>query len=174
MANDDLDSLRIFVLMLRQDDPHKCTAARLAKFGLARPLHRIRQIPRGSLVLNPMASLIILPRDRNVSRAPKLVAIDCSWEKVHIEFGRQMPGLSRRLPTLLAANPTNYAKQHKLSSAEALAAASYILGFRDVARKLLSMFKWGDTFLTLNKELLDAYSLAGSEEALSEIESQFF
>lgn len=159
--------------MLRQDDPHKCTAARLTKFGLARPLHRTRQIPRGSLVLNPMASLILLC-DRNVSQNPKLVAIDCSWEKVQIEFGRQMPGLSRRLPTLLAANPTNYAKQHKLSSAEALAAASYILGFRDIATKLLSMFKWGNTFLTLNEELLKAYSLANSEEELSEIESQFF
>ena len=109
-----------------------------------------------------------------MSQNPKLVAIDCSWEKVQIEFGRQMPGLSRRLPTLLAANPTNYAKQHKLSSAEALAAASYILGFRDIATKLLSMFKWGNTFLTLNEELLKAYSLANSEEELSEIESQFF
>ena len=174
MANDDSHGVRIFILMLRQDDPHRCTAARLTKFGLARPLHRIRQIPRGSLVLNPMASLIILPRDRSVSRNPKLVAIDCSWEKVKIEFGRQMPGLARRLPTLLAANPTNYAKQHKLSSAEALAAASYILGFREMATKLLSMFKWGHTFLTLNEELLKAYSLADSEKELSEIESQFF
>ena len=160
--------------MLKQDDPHRCTAARLAKFGLARRLNRIRQIPRGSIVLNPIASLIILQRDRNVSRNTKLVAIDCSWEKVQIEFGRQIPGLSRRLPTLLAANPTNYAKQHKLSSVEALAAASYILGFREIAAKLLSMFKWGNTFLTLNEELLKAYSLANSEEELSEIESQFF
>jgi pre-rRNA-processing protein TSR3 len=82
--------------------------------------------------------------------------------------------LARRLPTLLAANPTNYAKKHKLSSVEALAAASFIMGYKDVAEKLLSLFKWGDTFLTLNKELLDAYSSAVSEEELSEIESQFF
>ena len=160
--------------MLRQDDPHKCTAARLAKFGLARPLHRIRQIPKGSLVLNPIASSVILPHDRSVSQDLKLVAVDCSWEKVQIEFGRQLPGLSRRLPTLLAANPTNYAKQHKLSSVEALAAASYILGFSDVAQTLLSKFKWGNTFLTLNLELLNAYSLAHSEEELAKIQSQFF
>jgi len=163
--------LRVYVLLLKQDDPHKCTAAKLAKFGFAKALFRVRQIPRESLVLNPMASRIILPNDRNRG---DLVAIDCSWEKAQAEFRRGLPGLARRLPTLLAANPTNYAKKHKLSSVEALAAASYITGHRDLAEKLLSLFKWGNTFLTLNKELLEAYSSATSEEELSEIESEFF
>ena len=163
--------LRVFVLLLKQDDPHKCSAAKLAKFGLAKALFRVKQIPKESLILNPIADHILLPIDRT---RRNLIAIDCSWEKAQSEFRRNLPGLARRLPTLLAANPTNYAKKHKLSSAEALAAASFILGFKDEAVKLLSLFKWGNTFLTLNNDLLEAYSTASSEEELSEIESQFF
>jgi pre-rRNA-processing protein TSR3 len=169
---ENVRGLQLFVLMLRQDDPFKCTAARLARFGLAKALYRVRQIPRDALVLNPMAERIILPCDSQ--QYSKLVAIDCSWEKVQGEFARDLPGQARRLPTLLAANPTNYAKRHKLSSAEALAAASFIMGFRETANKLLSKFKWGETFLTLNNELLEAYSEAASEEAYAALEAQFF
>jgi len=160
--------------MLKQDDPHRCTAARLAKFKLARALYRIRQIPRISLVLNPTASHFLLPSDRNSNTMTRLVAVDCSWEKAQIQFAEPLPGLQRRLPTLLAANPTNYAKRHKLSSAEALAAASYILGFKEYANRILSLFKWGHTFLSLNNELLEAYSRARSNENLLMIESQYF
>ena len=164
--------LTVYVLLLKQDDPRKCTAARLAKFNLARTLFRIRQIPGNSIVLNPTAPRIILPGDRN--RAAGIVAVDCSWEKGQAEFRKEFPGFQRRLPTLLAANPTNYAKKHKLSSAEALAAAAFILGSKELASRILSYFKWGKTFLTLNDELLEAYSTASSVEELSEIESQFF
>jgi pre-rRNA-processing protein TSR3 len=164
--------LNFYVLLLKQDDPHKCTAAKLAKFGFARALYRIKQIPRSSLVLNPMTSRVILPRD--IHQGSGVVAIDCSWEKAQAEFRRGFPGVPKRLPTLLAANPTNYAKKHKLSSVEALAAAAFILGRKEIAAKLLSLFKWGNTFLTLNNDLLEAYSSANSQEELSEIESQFF
>jgi len=163
--------LRLHVLLLKQDDPHKCTAAKLAKFGLANTIFRFRQIPSKSLVLNPTAARVILPIDGTIR---DLVAIDCSWEKAETELRRGIPGLARRLPTLLAANPTNYAKKHKLSSVEALAAAAYIMGRDEIADKLLSLFKWGNTFLTLNKELLEAYSSASSEEELSKIEGDFF
>jgi pre-rRNA-processing protein TSR3 len=78
------------------------------------------------------------------------------------------------LPTLLAANPTNYAKPHKLSSVEALAASLYIVGFKNEATKLLSLFKWGETFLTLNAQPLEAYSLATNPEAMQLAESQYF
>jgi len=164
---------QIYVLLLRQDDPRKCTAARLTRFGVAKPLYRIRQIPHDGLMLNPMASRVILPNDRNRVTL-KLIAIDCSWERAQTIFSRRLPGLGRRLPTLLAANPTNYSKRCKLTSAEALAAASYILGFKEVAVKLLSLFKWGNTFLTLNNEPLNEYSLAVSEREMIRAESDFF
>ena len=75
---------------------------------------------------------------------------------------------------MLAANPVNYAKQHKLSSVEALAAALMVMGFRESAARLLNLFKWGETFLTLNSEPLEAYSLASDAKAMSDAEAQFF
>jgi pre-rRNA-processing protein TSR3 len=61
---------------------------------------------------------------------------------------------------LIAGNPTNYAKATKLSTAEALAGALYIAGFKEEAQKVLSIFVWGHTFFELNAELLDEYATA--------------
>jgi pre-rRNA-processing protein TSR3 len=170
----DASKPRVYVLLLKQDDPRKCSAAKIARHGLAKSLFRMSQIPRKSIVLNPFASEILLPRDSGLAKEKGLVAVDCSWEKVQESFTMRLPGEGRRLPTLLAANPVNYAKLHKLSSAEALAAALIIMGFRESAVRLLSLFKWGESFLTLNHEPLESYSLAGTTEDMSAAESQFF
>ncbi len=159
---------------MRQDDPRKCTAAKLVKLRFAVPLFRVRQIPRKSLVLNPFASRSLLPEDRALVLGSGLVAIDCSWEKVQRAFAIDLPGFSRKLPTLLACNPTNYARQHKLSSVEAIAAALYIMGFREDAARMLEPFKWGQGFLTLNHEPLESYSTAKTAADMSEAESQYF
>ena len=164
----------IYVLQLRQDDPKKCTAAKLVKFRLARPLYRARQVPSAALVLNPFASAHLLNKDRAQAADYGLVAIDCSWEKADRVFETQLPGRSRKLPTLLAANPVNYAKQGKLTSLEALAASLYITGFTDQAEKLLSIFKWGPHFITLNTQPLEAYSAAQDETELGRAMSEFF
>ena len=159
---------------MKQDDPAKCTAAKLARFGFSIALHRVQQIPRKSLVLNPFATQILLPGDKIGAAQHGLVAIDCSWEKVHGAFRTRLPGLGRRLPILLASNPVNYARQHKLSSVEALAAGLCIMGFKEKATQLLSLFKWGPTFLTLNAQPLEAYSAASSEDELAKAEAEFF
>ncbi len=85
----------------------------------------------------------------------------------------RLPGDARRLPALLAGNSTNYGVLGKLSTAEAFAGALFITGFEPEAGRVLSLFKWGSTFLTLNKEPLEAYSKAGRYE-LAEIENEFF
>ena len=164
----------IYVLLLRQDDPRKCTAAKLAKFRLAKPIYRLRQIPRRALVLNPFADQLVLNRDRDDALNYGIVAIDCSWEKVQSAFASRIPGVGRRLPTLLASNPVNYAKAHKLSSLEALAASLHIMGFKAKSAQLLSIFKWGPSFLTLNAQPLEAYGNAADEIQLIQAESQFF
>jgi pre-rRNA-processing protein TSR3 len=167
-------SPQLYVLQLRQDDPRKCTAAKLVRFNLARPLYRFRQIPHRSLTLNPFASVHLLSTDRSQALAYGLVAIDCSWEKVETAFTTHLPGRNVKLPTLLASNPVNYAKRHKLSSLEALAASLYVMGFRERADELLSIFKWGPTFLSLNQAPLEAYASATNEQELATAESQFF
>src|SRR5215813_3918246 len=64
------------VLRLRQDDPGKCTAAKLAKFGLATAVGSPRN---DSLTLNPFSHAPVLAGDALV--ASSVCAIDCSWEK---------------------------------------------------------------------------------------------
>ena len=75
---------------------------------------------------------------------------------------------------MLAANPTNYAKIGKLSSAEALSGALYILNEKQLASALMDKFKWGHTFLELNSNLLDDYSKASTEEIIERIEKEYF
>jgi pre-rRNA-processing protein TSR3 len=169
-----LQSPPIYVLQLRQDDPKKCTAAKLVRFNLARPIYRIRQIPSKALTLNPFAPIHLLSSDRAQALTCGLVAIDCSWEKAEREFATHLPGRNVKLPTLLASNPVNYAKPHKLSSLEALAASLQIMGFKEKTRQLLSMFKWGPNFLTLNEGPLEAYASASNERELLDAESQYF
>lgn len=167
-------SPQIYVLQLRQDDPRKCTAAKLVKFRLAKPLYKLRQVPQNCLTLNPFAQSSLLNRDRDQALKYGLVAIDCSWERVQTTFSARLPGKNIRLPTLLASNPVNYAKPNKLSSLEALAASLYIMGFREEANQLLSLFKWGPHFLTLNAQPLEAYASVTDEEQLIRTESEYF
>jgi pre-rRNA-processing protein TSR3 len=165
---------KVYVLLLKQDDPRKCTASKLVRLKLATPLHRLRQVPRRSLVLDPTASRVLLRSDTAACMSYGIVVVDCSWEKADRVFAIRMPGQGRRLPTLLAANPVNYGKPHKLSSVEALAASLYIMGFREEAAKLLAPFKWGGTFLTLNHQPLEAYSSVDTPDEMFHAEAQFF
>ena len=75
---------------------------------------------------------------------------------------------------LLAANPTNYGLLYTLSSVEALSATLVILGLRPEAEKLLSKFKWGQTFLDLNVNALEDYSKAENAEAVAVLEMEYF
>ena len=170
----NVPSPRLYVLQLRQDDPKKCTAAKLVKFRLARPLYKVRQVPQNCLTLNHFAQSSLLNKDRVQALKYGLVAIDCSWERVQTAFSARLPGRNIKLPTLLASNPVNYAKPNKLSSIEALAASLYIMGFQEQASKLLSIFKWGPHFLTLNAQPLEAYASVTDEEHLVRVESEYF
>jgi len=61
----------------------------------------------------------------------------------------------------------------KLSTVEALAAALYIAGFGEEAERLLSIFKWGPHFITMNKELLDSYAKARDSSEVVELQKLF-
>jgi pre-rRNA-processing protein TSR3 len=164
---------RIFTVELRQDDPAKCTSAKMRKFGLARQINRFG-IPNSALVLNPGAERNIVATDREAALKAGLVVIDCSWNLAEGVFGSRFKGQQVKLPILLAGNPTNYSKASSLSSVEAVAAALYILNFKDAARKYLALYKWGETFLTLNFEPLEDYSKAESEDQIISLEREYF
>jgi pre-rRNA-processing protein TSR3 len=166
-------SLRILIYDFHQDDPSKCTSARLQKFHLARQLHSLKEIPRSAIVLNPSSNLTLSFQDRTLIEQHGLVGLDCSWNQSDDILQNNIKGENRRLPTLLAGNPTNYSIRGRLSTAEALAAALVITGFEKEAQRLLSVFNWGRTFLTLNKEPLESYSRTMPGE-LSKQEQEYF
>jgi len=167
-------SVKLYVYMLGQDDPAKCTAGKLHRFKLAVRVAKAYRLPRKVVLLNPYAGKVLTPADRAIAERWGLAAVDCSWEHVGEVAWNSIPGFHKRLPLLLAANPVSYGLLARLSSLEALAAALYVLGFKGQAERLLKLYKWGATFLTLNKEPLEAYSQALTQEETAQIEREFF
>ena len=133
----------------------------------------MRRIPSSAIVLNPSSSKTLSREDRELILCNGLVALDCSWNLSEGVFDRNIPGNNRRLPILLAGNPTNYGIAGRLSTAEAIAAALILTGFRKPAEVILSLFRWGETFLSLNQDPLESYAAARSSE-LSFLEEEFF
>lgn len=154
--------------MFNQDDPKKCSAVRLVKFGLAKA---VKKIQNNAIVLDPFSSETLFPHDKKIASA--ILAIDCSWNFADNTFTKKFSGIPRKLPPLLAGNPINYSKINKLSTVEALAAASYLLGDKKLASEMLSKFKWGHTFLELNQNLLDEYEHSSSDHDINRILREF-
>ncbi|MXR50335.1 DUF367 family protein [Halovenus sp. WSH3] len=144
------------------DDPEKCTARKLARFGLAE-LHRSTPATPPGIVLNPFAERALSPADADAER---LIALDCSWETAQ-EEAFDLDGPQRSLPFLVAGNPVNYGTPFQLNTVEAFAGALWILGESAQAEEILSKFRWGETFLDLNAEPLRRYAdCADSAEVL--------
>ena len=157
----------------KQCDPKKCSTLKLKRHNMVRLVYQARELPRGSVLLNPFSPKAFSPADQKRLRQRGLSALDCSWVHAKEVFDTSAPWTSRCLPYLVAANPVNFGKPTKLSTVEALAAALYIAGFREQGEELLSKFKWGLQFVTLNKELLDDYSEAKDSAGVVEVQRQF-
>ncbi|MDP8942180.1 MAG: DUF367 family protein [Thermoproteota archaeon] len=164
--------MKVFVFMLNEDDPSKCTAVKLVKFRLAQS---VKHIYKKALILNPFSEILLSKQDARLSDS--ICAIDCSWNRSEHELKNRYLSkhpMSRRLPAMLAANPINYSKLGRLSTAEALAGSLYILGDKQLAKDFMEKFKWGHTFLELNSSLLEDYSKAENEQEILLIEKQYF
>ena len=165
-------SPRIVIFHADQCDPKKCTGLRLVRTGRAEIRRDIRRIPRGALVLNPVSRVALSPADRTTIASHGLVALDCSWNLAEAIFREVRHGEQRALPYLIAANPINTYRPVKLSTAEAIAAALYITGFRETAEDVMSLFKWGPSFLTLNEEWLKAYAECKTSTDVVSVQTQ--
>ena len=164
--------ISLYIYHADQCDPKKCTGKKMSRFDLARLYDRVSKLPRSAILLDPMAEKAISPAD---DPGYGIIVLDCSWEEVE----RIFPELGklnlehRALPFLLAGNPVNFGRPFKLNSAEAFAAALYILGKKEQAKKVLSKFNWGHSFLELNMEPLEEYSKAKNSLEIIEIQSHY-
>ncbi|MHA1816848.1 MAG: DUF367 family protein, partial [Candidatus Heimdallarchaeaceae archaeon] len=133
---------------------------------------QIKQIRSQNIVLTPFSFTALSPEDRELALNNGLVGVDCSWN--NIEGGEEAlnRGTGRALPFLVAANPVNYGKPSKLSTLEAIAAALYILGDKMQSEEILSLVKWGNEFLKINKDYLDRYSKAKNSKEIVQIQTE--
>jgi pre-rRNA-processing protein TSR3 len=173
-----LKDISVHAIWLAQDDPKKNTAVLAAKRGDIKLHKKINTAPRRGVILEPLCGKVFGPEDHEILlRGGSLVGLDCSW--VHIESSveevmRRTRLVPRMLPLLLAANPVNWGKPGKLSTAEALATVLYLIGREKQARQVLGAFRWGERFFELNKEPLEAYAAASSSSELVALQFEFF
>ncbi|MEM2875893.1 MAG: DUF367 family protein [Candidatus Bathyarchaeia archaeon] len=165
--------VELYVYHAKQCDPKRCTALKLKRHGLIKVVYKPSHLPRGVVVLSPFSKRALSPADRGYVEKFGLAAVDCSWAHAQEVFDRRMRFRLRCLPYLVAANPTNYGAPTKLSTAEALSAALYILGYIDEAEDVLKKFKWGLGFITLNKTPLEDYRNSKDSKEIVEAQRKY-
>ncbi|CAI5526274.1 unnamed protein product [Closterium sp. Naga37s-1] len=139
-----------------QCDSKRCTGRKLLRLRLIREM-RVQQ-RFGGICLSPTGQRAVSRADAPLLAAKGLAVVDCSWARLaDVPFAALKSGAPRLLPWLVAANPVNYGKPCQLSCVEAMAAALYICGDKETARELLSRFKWGHAFLSLNRRVVSSF-----------------
>jgi len=166
--------LKLYIYLMKQDDPKKCTSNKLQRLKLVKPIFNRMRVSKNAVVLNPFAREVFFSGNRKNIEQSGLLTIDCSWKRAKEVFSKRFRGIQRRLPILLAANPVNYGHVQKLSSVEALAAALYIANFKEKAKRILNPFKWGWVFIELNREPLEEYATVEDVECMREVEEAYF
>lgn len=166
-------AVRLYIYDEKQCDPKKCTGRKLVRFNLAQEIGSLRRIPHGAIVLTPWAEKAVSREDTNRAAARGVVALDLSWKNIDT-VPRKMKGVAERsLPFLVAANPVNWGRPCKLTSAEALAATLYIMGFKEQARATMAKFAWGEELFRVNREPLELYSEAKTSAEVVAIQSEY-
>ena len=177
-ASEKMDSVPLHIIHLDQDDPKKCTARKMSKYDSAILHHSVNKSPKRGFLLNPRSTDILGPDDsRLINLGASIVALDCSWKQIDTSLDtieKKTSLGSKTLPLVLAANEVSWGKPGRLSTVEAFAVSLYVLGREKQARKILEPFRFGEQFFDLNKEPLNAYSLAKSNEELRKIQWDFF
>jgi pre-rRNA-processing protein TSR3 len=170
------ETVRVFVFNAEHCNPKRCSARRLARFGMVEAVDRLGQLPKKAILLDPFAKKALSHEDTEQAISRGVCILDCSWEQAEGTFkkAKKIGRLkSRSLPYLLAANPINYGKPWRLSSLEAAAAALTILGDKAHGRRLAEVTNWGRTFMQLNAEPLEEYSSAETSGEVVRIQQAY-
>jgi len=166
--------IQLIVYHANEDDPKKCSAKKLHKFGFVKLEKNIRRVLKHAILLNPFAKKSLSKEDLKIAKKNGILAIDCSWKNAENSFEYlNQENISRALPFLVAVNPVNYGKPFKLTTLEAFASALYILGEKEHAKDILNIYKWSPHFLELNKQPLEEYRLAKNSKEVIQIMSEY-
>ena len=166
--------MKLVIYHTNEDDPKKCSAKKLARFGYAKLETKIQNTPKNAILLNPFSEKSLSKQDKEFAEKNGILGLDCSWVNAESSFGILNKRChSRALPFLVASNPVNYGKPFKLTTLEAFAAALYILNEVDRAEEILRIYKWGPNFLILNKEPLEDYRKAKDSNQIIQIMQQY-
>jgi pre-rRNA-processing protein TSR3 len=164
--------MNLYIYHANQCDPKRCTALKMGKLGYAKIIKNTYKLPRNSLLLNPYAETTVSIEDRDIIKKYGIMALDCSWKQAEKVFSITNAKNQRSLPLLIAGNPVNYGKPCKLTTLEAFIATLYIANYKNDAISLLDGFKWADTFIDINEELLEKYRGRSSAEII-EIQNKY-
>jgi pre-rRNA-processing protein TSR3 len=157
---------------LGQCDKKRCSGTKLVRCHYVAELRLGK--PWAGVVLSPNGSRCVSWEDRDLVERKGLAVVDCSWNRLDdVPFSKIKGAAPRLLPWLLAANPVNYGKPCKLSCAEAFAAALALCGFRGAAEAVMSKFKWGHSFFSLNEELLERYAACRSADEVIATQTRY-
>ena len=166
--------IRLIVYHANEDDPKKCSAKKLGRFGFAKVETNLNKIPRNMILLNPFAEKSLSKEDIGIAHKNGILALDYSWKNAEKSFDfLDSKNNSRALPFVVAANPVNYGKPFKLTTLEAFATALFILDEEKMAADILNLYKWGPSFLVLNKEPLNDYQKATTSEEVVKFMKQY-
>ena len=93
-------SIEIRILCFDQDDPKKCTAKRMERFGLSQNYDSFRTLPLQGVVLDPFSDRVLSHSDSILAEVGGIVGVDCSWSMAETTFSKlKMMGLEpRKLP----------------------------------------------------------------------------
>ena len=173
-----MENVPLHIIHLDQDDPKKCTAKKMQKFGNALLHTKVHKSPKRGFLLNPLSPEILGPEDKNmINLGASIVALDCSWKQIDeslttIEKNTKLT--NKTLPLVLAANEISWGKVGRLSTVEAFAISLWVLGKEEQARHILKPFRFGEQFIELNKEPLNAYSNAETNIELEKMQWDYF
>ncbi|ADG14041.1 DUF367 family protein [Methanocaldococcus infernus] len=165
--------MKLYIYHANQCHPKKCTSLKMKKLGKAIILNKPNLIPKHSLILNPYSKKALSPEDREIVEKFGITGLDCSWNDAENILKKFRFKNQRALPYLVACNPVNYGKPCLLSTLEAFIAALYITNFKDLAYELTKCFKWAETFIKVNYNLLESYSKAKDSKEVVEIQNKY-
>lgn len=149
-----------------ETDPRRCTGSALIESGLAR---KIGKFPSDGIILYHEAQEILKPTDLVLLEDPTIIAIDIPWTSLnsvikYVSKKVRRPRLRRIPSSFIPVNPfyrekgpVYYADLSHFSTAEAIACACFILGFKQKGLQIINTLPYAERFVRRNQQTMNNY-----------------